>query len=464
MLLSTVGIYYKIIDQSIRYVENFDMTQTQALNILKTGANVFLTGEPGSGKTFVTNEYVSYLKKKKIEVAVTASTGIAATHIGGTTIHSWSGIGITKNLSSWDIDRIASNEWVAKRIARTKVLIIDEISMLDGATLGGIDKVCREVRRNQNSFGGLQVVFVGDFFQLPPVSKASELVSGFAFTSNAWNDAKLLVCYLSEQHRQEDKKFSVLLSSLRRNKVSKNDVSSLRARCKQTDAAVPKDALILYSHNTDVDLINTVRLEKIFGECKTFFMSSSGKKSQVEQLKRGCLSPEKLSLKIGAAVMFTKNGKKGAYVNGTLGKIVCFDKTSGYPMVQTLDGKKITAEYDEWSIENHGKVTARILQIPLRLAWAITVHKSQGMSLDAAVVDLSKAFVEGQGYVALSRVRTLDGLFLLGWNEMALTVHEDVLAQDETFREQSLDAESVFKTVGKKELSKMHSDFVRACT
>src|SRR3989338_421160 len=150
------------------------MTQAQALDMLKTGANVFLTGEPGSGKTFVTNAYVSFLKRAKIEVAVTASTGIAATHIGGRTIHSWSGIGIKKELTSWDVDRIASNEYAAKRIDRTRILIIDEISMLDGRTLSSIERVCREVKRSKEPFGGLQVVFVGDFFQLPPVAREGE--------------------------------------------------------------------------------------------------------------------------------------------------------------------------------------------------------------------------------------------------------------------------------------------------
>ena len=246
------------------------MTQAHALNILKTGANVFLTGEPGSGKTFVINKYVSFLKKMKIEVAVTASTGIAATHIGGRTIHSWSGLGILKNPSSWEIDRIASKEWVAKRIDKTKVLIIDEISMLDGSMLGSVDRVCREVKRNSEPFGGLQVVFVGDFFQLPPVSSAAELTSGFAFASSAWNKAKPLVCYLSEQHRQEDEEFSRLLSSLRNNSVSQEEVSSLRARCVHNSSVVDEDSLKLYSHNADVDHINTCKLEEIPEEEKVF--------------------------------------------------------------------------------------------------------------------------------------------------------------------------------------------------
>ena len=431
------------------------MTQAQALDMLKTGANVFLTGEPGSGKTFVTNAYVSFLKRAKIEVAVTASTGIAATHIGGRTIHSWSGIGIKKELTSWDVDRIASNEYAAKRIDRTRILIIDEISMLDGRTLSSIERVCREVKRSKEPFGGLQVVFVGDFFQLPPVAREGEPPAQFAFNSAAWRGAKPLVCYLSA--------FLKLLSSLRRNMVSEDEVEILSARQATEVDAIPEGSLKLYSHNIDVDRINDEELLRIAGEAKTFLMMTFGKKSLTEPLKKGCLSPERLSLKVGAAVMFTKNSQKGAFVNGTLGTVAEFEKESGYPVVVTRNGRCVLAEPAEWSIEEHGKVAARIVQIPLRLAWAITVHKSQGMSLDAALVDLRHAFVEGQGYVALSRVRSLAGLSLIGWNEMALCVHPEVLLEDERFRSASLEAEAGFGEFETDELSSLHKGFVKAC-
>lgn len=451
------------------------MTQARALDILKTGANVFLTGEPGSGKSFVTNAFVTYLKKNKIEVAVTASTGIAATHIGGRTIHSWSGIGIKRGLSARDIDRIASSEWTSKRIEKARVLIIDEISMLDGVTLESIDRVCKEVKRNRDPFGGLQVVFVGDFFQLPPVVRPSrssdgqgilfeeDLTPTFAFASRPWQEAEPVICYLSEQHRQEDVDFSMLLSSLRRGTVSEEEIACLEECQLREVKRLPKGALKLYSHNMDVDRVNTKQLAGLSGKPKTFKMQSVGKKSLVDQLKRGCLSPEKLELKEGASVMFTKNSPKGVFVNGTLGTVMKFNQVNGAPVIKTREGRVVTAESMSWSIEEQGKVAAQISQMPLRLAWAMTVHKSQGMSLDAAVIDLRRAFVEGQGYVALSRVRTLKGLSLLGWNKKALEVHPDVLSQDERFREDSLEAEEVFGNLPKKELTQMHKDFVTAC-
>ena len=449
------------------------MTQAQALDILKTGANVFLTGEPGSGKTHVTRTFVNYLKRSKIDVAVTASTGIAATHLGGRTIHSWSGIGIKRHLTDRDVDSIASTEWVSTRIAGARVLIIDEVSMLDAVTLDAVDRVCKEVKRSAEPFGGLQTVFVGDFFQLPPVVPRPQpeqiqtgwldesSTTGFAFHGHAWAGAQPLTCYLSEQHRQQDDGFARILSAIRNDCVSADEIEVLQTRVCH-ESASPEDALKLYSHNADVDRINAKALQSMAGTAHAFSMTSSGKRSLVTALKRGCLSPETLELKVGAKVMFTKNDPKGAFVNGTLGVIVTFDKDSGLPKIKTISGRRVTAEPMEWTVEDHGRVTARIGQIPLRLAWAMTVHKSQGMSLDAAMVDLRQAFVEGQGYVALSRVRTLVGLRLLGWNDVALKVHPDVLATDEQFREQSLSAEETFGNLDQEELIKMHTAFVKA--
>ena len=176
------------------------MTQNAALDILKTGANVFLTGEPGAGKTFVINQYIAWLEAAGLSVAVTASTGIAATHIGGMTIHSWSGIGIRDTLTQYDLDKISTNEKVTRRAKKSNVLVIDEVSMLDGKILDMVNLVLKTVRQREEPFGGIQVVFVGDFFQLPPVTRRGDSML-YSFQSRAWSDAQLLTCYLSEQHR-----------------------------------------------------------------------------------------------------------------------------------------------------------------------------------------------------------------------------------------------------------------------
>lgn len=438
------------------------MTQAQALKILKTGANVFLTGEPGSGKTFVTNQYTQYLKTHKVGVAVTASTGIAATHIGGMTVHSWSGIGIKRNLSEYDVDRITANERIAKRVERTSVLIIDEVSMLSGELLNGIDRICREVKRSREPFGGIQIIFVGDFFQLPPVSEIGKPGSQFAFQSIAWGNLKPIVCYLSEQHRQEDDMFLDILTALRKNKILEIHKENLRKRCQQTPAFSRRTMTKLFSHNEDVDNLNQAELERLFGEPKHYDMLFSGKEFLVKQLKKGCLSPERLSVKKDALVMFTKNSPKGEFVNGTLGTVIGFAQKSNFPIVRTKKGRKVEVEMMDWTIEENNKIIAKISQVPLRLAWAITVHKSQGMSLDSAYIDLREAFVEGQGYVALSRVRSLSGIYLEGWNDMALRVHAEVLARDVEFRTESDDAKRIFEKLTPGEITKMHQNFIIA--
>lgn len=446
------------------------MTQDEALLILKTGANVFLTGEPGSGKTHTINQYVAHLRACGIEPAITASTGIAATHIGGYTIHSWSGIGVRRDLTEYDLDHISQNRRVVGRVQNARILIIDEVSMLSARTLSMVDAVCKEIRRNRQSFGGLQVVLVGDFFQLPPVSRREneeqETISNttareqFAFRSAAWEALNPLVCYLSEQHRQEDGVFLEFLSAVRRASIAESHNQLLRTRY----SPKPKDGITqLYSHNADVDEINTAELSKLPGKVKTFEMESRGPENIVAALKRGCLSPEILSLKIGARVMFTRNDiTMHRYVNGTLGSIIGFSDV-GSPIVKTNAGRVIYAEPDEWRIEDGGRVLARVIQIPLRLAWAMTVHKSQGMSLDAAHMDLSDTFEYGQGYVALSRVRTLAGLSLAGLNQRALEVHPEILAKDTEFRTKSEQAREKFSSIDAKELAAIHANFLRAC-
>lgn len=450
------------------------MTQNEALDILKTGANVFLTGEPGAGKTHTVNAYVAYLRERGIEPAITASTGIAATHIGGMTIHSWSGIGIKQRLSPYDLDRISSNEYLVKRIARAKVLIVDEVSMLSPETLDAVDAVCRVMKESREPFGGLQIVLVGDFFQLPPIVKREVDEEGepilfadaesegprFAYHASAWDRSRFLTCYLTEQHRQDDRDYLELLSALRANAFSGKHRAHLEKR-KVVGGKIPDGAPKLYSHNADVDRMNQEMLAQLKQKENVFMMQAQGPDWIVANMKKSCLSPERLALKKGAAVMFTKNNPRLGYVNGTLGTIEGF--AAGSPMVRTRDKRMIIVEPMEWAIEENGKVKARINQLPLRLAWAITVHKSQGMSLDEAVMDLSHVFEYGQGYVALSRVRRLSGLHLLGWNERCFEVHPDILTRDQHFRRDSKDAAATFAAVEKGRLAAMHQNFTKAC-
>ncbi|MFZ1626487.1 MAG: PIF1 family DEAD/DEAH box helicase [Candidatus Moraniibacteriota bacterium] len=421
------------------------MTQETALNILKLGKNVFLTGPAGSGKTFVLNRYIQYLRRQKIEVAVTASTGIAATHMNGVTIHSWSGLGIRDALTEREAKDIAESGDLVARYRKTKVLIIDEVSMLDANRLDAVEKLCRAMKDPFLPFGGLQVVLCGDFFQLPPVNKGGETIR-FAFESAAWQSMGLKICYLEEQHRHEDDILKHLLNAIRTSKVT-DDVHELlqeRAQALDADDGAAAHATKLFTHNTDVDLLNNRELLRIDAPAYAYTMKHRGKRALIETLQKNCLAPERLVLKAGAQVMFVKNNFDAGYVNGTLGRVVRFDKETKMPIVETFAGREVTVISAEWQLADGEDVVAAIEQLPLRLAWAVTVHKSQGMSLDAAEIDLRKSFEYGMGYVALSRVRRLSGLFIRGINTRALEVHPTVRGRDEALLRDSFRAAEEF--------------------
>ena len=395
-----------------------------------SGESVFLTGPPGAGKTYVLNEFVRRATRMGKVVAVTASTGIAATHIGGTTIHSWSGLGIRDQLHDWDRQWLRTNDRLRKRYNAVDVLVIDEISMLHGVRLDMVNEACKILRENPEPFGGLQVVLVGDLFQLPPVTRGSELLD-FAHISAAWEELNPKVCYLTEQHRQQGDALLELLEAMRGGELMTRHVEALQSRLGQKPGAAAVTRL--YAHNIDVEGINQRHLAAIQSDTKLYTMQTKGAAAKVEQLSKSVLAPEKLELKIGAEVMFVANNFQAGFVNGSRGRVVGFD--DGLPLVRLLSsGREIKVEPHSWTLVEDNRKRAEVSQLPLRLAWAITIHKSQGMSLDAAEIDLSKSFTPGMGYVALSRVRSLDGVFLSGINRMALQLHPDIYEFDRTLQ------------------------------
>ncbi|HEX4774949.1 MAG TPA: HRDC domain-containing protein [Candidatus Saccharimonadales bacterium] len=429
------------------------MLQDEALDILKLGHNVYLTGAAGSGKTYVLNQYTKYLRENNIVVGVTASTGIAATHMNGMTIHSWAGLGIGDSI---DIERILTKSSLKKRMAEARVLIIDEVSMLDGRVLDAVDAITRAFKDKTKPFGGLQVVLAGDLFQLPPVTRSGEPF--FVFNSEAWQSMGLKICYLEEQHRQDDSKLLGILNAIRSNSVDETHFEELSQRMKPAPSG--EDIIKLYTHNAHVDDINTKELNKLKTEAKTYQMTSRGRQNAVESLIKRCLAPEQLVLKIGSEVMFVANNPAKQYSNGTLGKVVKFN-SDGRPVIQTKQ-RLITVDEHTWKTEDGDKTIAEITQLPLRLAWAITIHKSQGMSLDAAEIDLSRSFEPGMGYVALSRVRSIDGLYIKGINNMAMVVNPQIIELDVKLKARSKQAISGLKLINKKTIEQHHRTVRRA--
>ncbi len=494
------------------------MRQSSALNILKTGKNVFLTGSAGSGKTYTLNQYIHYLRARRVPVAVTASTGIAATHMNGITIHSWSGIGIKDELTERDLSNLARKQFLADRLKDTAVLIIDEISMLHAKQLNLVNQVLKHVRKNDNPFGGIQVVVAGDFFQLPPIgSKGESNRDKFAFMSEAWLDAGFRICYLSEQHRQKSAAadggldLDDILNQIRRQDVSFEAIAALENTFDQ-DVDIKRTRL--YTHNLNVNKINDKELAALEGETRRFEASSVGESKLVDTLKKTVRTQDELILKVGAKVMFIKNNNELGVSNGTMGELIGFaavkvddskakdkaksdakadmaeddtiaiddedssktadkdkkgkantkDKSSAapkMPVVRLNSGREVIAEPEEWIIEDEtGDVLASYEQVPLCLAWAITIHKSQGMTLDAAEIDLSRTFELGQGYVALSRLKSLEGLKLLGMNTMSLQLDPLARGADKRFLELSSEADANYAMLDEKSLQQSHDKFV----
>lgn len=409
------------------------MDQELALAILLSGRSALLTGAAGTGKTHLLNTFIAQARKRGKKVSVTATTGLAATHLGGNTIHSWSGIGVNDHLPNNFFERLSKTR--RDVISKTDVLIIDEISMLHDFRLDMIDRVLRTVRENDQPFGGIQLVMSGDFFQLPPVNRPNEQGGGFVVYSDAWQELQPAVLYLERQYRQNDEQLLEILTALRTGDVRRRHVEALLARTK----IEPPDGDIteLHTVNVDVDDINIQKLAELPGEERSYQQTTTGSKIYVENLQRSVLAPENLVIKLGALVMAVKNSPQKLYANGSIGTVVDFEPLTEYPVVEFRDGRRVTMVPDVWELRDGERKRASISQVPLRLAWAITVHKSQGMTLDAAKIDLRKAFVEGMGYVALSRVRDLDNLYLYGINRRALEVSPDALAIDEVLRQAS---------------------------
>lgn len=413
------------------------MKQGMALEIMLSGESVLLTGPAGAGKTFVLNQFIRLAKSEGKHISVTATTGLAATHLGGNTIHSWAGIGITDEIHSGFVENMSKTR--REIIEKTDALIIDEISMLHDFRLDMVDQVCRIVRKKDEPFGGIQIIMSGDFFQLPPINRGDSRAGGFVVNSNVWQELDPIICYLEEQHRQDDEELLDILNALRAGELRRNHAETLLAR---VGIEPDSDELLteLHTVNVDVDKLNDAKLDQLSGDEIFYTQTTTGGKNYVESLQRSVLAPGTLRLKKGALVMAVKNSLDRKYVNGSVGTIIDFEADTEYPIVEFKSGKVVTMLPDTWELRDGDKKRASITQIPLRLAWAITVHKSQGMTLDAARIDLRKAFVEGMGYVALSRVKNLRNLYLSGINRMALQVSQQAQEIDVSLRDKAANA------------------------
>lgn len=397
--------------------------QKQAVYAVEDGESIFISGSAGTGKSYL----LQYLKANYSDsgLHITASTGIAAVHVGGQTLHSWAAIGLGNLPAEQIIENLFSAKFsrVRRKLKLAKMLAIDEISMISAPVFDLINELLKAVRQNEKPFGGLQLILFGDFLQLPPVNRDGQLANDyqFCFQSNAWQELKPKPIMLKTVFRQEDENFVKLLNNIRFGKVDEDDIATLKSRINLPNKISAIKPTILASHNAQVDAINQVELKKIVGVSHSFSAKYSGDSTKVDFLKKNCLAPEKMELKVGAQVMMLKNTyQKEGVINGSLGVIREFAKKTNYPIVEFNNGAILTIAPEIWALEKFDVekreivTEAEMSQVPLLLAWAITIHKSQGMTLDKVQCDLSKVFADGQIYVALSRVRTLEGLHIDG--------------------------------------------------
>ena len=422
------------------------MDQELALAILLSGKSALVTGAAGTGKTYLLNQFIKSARAMGKKVSVTATTGLAATHLNGSTIHSWSGMGVYDELPNNFFEKMSKTRH--DTISKTDVLVIDEISMMHDFRLDMLDDILRVVRKVDQPFGGIQLVMSGDFFQLPPINRSDSRTGSFVVFSEVWQRLDPVVIYLERQYRQEDEALLDILTALRRGDVRRSHAEALLER---SEIEPPdEDITELHTVNIDVDKINLRRLQQIDDDDREYQQTSTGSKIYVESLRRSVLAPESLVLRRGALVMAVKNSSDKQYVNGSVGVVVDFEPLTEYPVVKFRNGREITMIPDTWELRDGEQKRASISQVPLRLAWAITIHKSQGMTLDSAKIDLRKAFVEGMGYVALSRVRDINHLYLYGINRKALEVSSDALEIDETLRQNSASSAKKYEGLRKK--------------
>lgn len=401
---------------------NFELDVARFI-VEKTDMSLFLTGKAGTGKTTFLREVVRYTKKKCI---VLAPTGIAAVNAGAMTIHSFFQFGLGPFVQGVIEPKsdFRINKSKLELIRHLQLLIIDEVSMVRADLMDHIDVELRRIRRNSKPFGGVQLLMIGDLQQLPPIAHGGEdellrqyYKTLYFFSSAALKSMKYSCIELKNVYRQTDRHFIDILNHARDCTLTSQDISDLNARYIPGFSPKPEDGYIrLMTHNRQVDYVNETELEKLDSKPYTFVAAVTGTFPE-----ESYPTADSLTLKKGAQVMFIKNDPERRFINGTLGEVKSIDKNSiavrlaesGTIIdVEPMEWQNIRYQFDEESKEISSKQIGRFKQYPLKAAWAITVHKSQGLTFDKAIIDVHAAFSPGQAYVALSRCRTLDGLVL----------------------------------------------------
>lgn len=399
------------------------LTQEQqwALNALNGTQNVFLTGEAGAGKSFVIRHFRKSLNDKVFPTL--ASTGAAAVLVGGRTFHSFFGLGILEGGAAATLERVLGDRRVVRRINKIDGFIVDEVSMLSAEVLAVAEKLCRLIRENEEPWGGLKVVMVGDFAQLPPVTKWGQK-RYWAFESRAWLGSGFENIYLTENHRTDESQFLQALNEVRVGQLTESSVEFLNSRVVSHEEATVFGTRLFPKVN-QTQQYNLKRLEELSGETKEFDSIFSGPARTVDRLKKVAPLPETIFLKKDCYVMIRVNDPRKRWVNGTTGYVRGFDEDGLEIELET--GRTITLEKMTFSLlDADGKVAAAVTNFPISLAYAITIHKAQGLTLSQSYIDLCGLWEPGHAYVALSRSTSSQGLNILRWDQSSIRTDSKV--------------------------------------
>ena len=416
-------LHYKHMSESL---SKLTKDQEKAWNAIIQGKNVFITGGGGVGKSFIISMYTKMYQNGK-KIAVTSTTGVSALLINGTTIHSFAGIGLGKGSAEAIVTTIMKKSYLMKRWRELDTLILDEISMLSPDLFDKLEQIARTVRRNEKPFGGIQLILSGDFCQLPCVDS-----DGICASASSWDRCVEEVIYMKQIVRQTDIAFCNCLNDVRLAILSR-ETRKLLLSCFNRDLTnelgiaptrlFPLNYAVNYLNDQEMDALSEDGRE--FREYEmdiTVYPTVRNKMEVLEKHKKNCMALETLQLCVGAQVMLLHNLDLPAKLaNGSRGVVTNF--VDDMPVVKFLNGEERTIDYFVWEVEENDKKLLSARQIPLKVAYAMSIHKAQGVSLDYATVDLEEVFEYGQAYVALSRVRTLEGLNIIGLDFKKIKAH-----------------------------------------
>jgi ATP-dependent DNA helicase PIF1 len=384
----------------------FTADQALAFDSLQEKGNCFITGGAGTGKSTLMKKWRDDVDSEGL--VTLASTGTAAILLGGRTFHSYFGLGIMEGGIQAVVERASGHRGIAKRMKKAKTILVDEISMIGGQEWEAAEAIARKIRGNSLPWGGMRMIAVGDFAQLPPVNKP------WCFLSERWQGTGMKHHVLKTIVRSQDADWNRCLNEIRWGMISKNTDDVLKERVKKLSPQF--QGTRLYARRNQVEAHNQMKLTMLDGTVREYATEYHGNERKREEIKRQAPIPEVLLLKLGAVVMFRQNDPEQRFVNGTLGTVAAMRKDE--IDVELLHGRLITVDPVKFSLlDAEGNPVASAVNFPLNLAWACTIHKAQGATLDQVHVDLSGAWEHGQGYVALSRVRKLEDLTLENWSK-----------------------------------------------